>query len=509
VQVEKLRSFAIWRAAEQASKVVLGPDSFRLPDDGQTSVHPAVSPEWRMTIQARQTWQDRLKARIYQQEALEQALLSVVDATEEDTLPLLRDALVTAIGSPQPLSDAADSLTQKLLIDVTTSGYQKITRMNQAIQTLQAILIALRTGRLEVAWQQDTSKEPQADFDEELEWIGSYGMWYSAMQVFLFPENFLLPTLRLVPDLPPNEHTPSLMEKAEQTHAFRELIKKLRDASELTPEQARTYAQEYLAILKQDYGSREFQFPEQLFTPLDPIQPSKPFRITEQYTQSELLKLFDRTRVVIPANTNAREISAHLREIFYFVPMALALQLQKSGQFLAALDWFRVVYAYDLPVDKRKIYYRLALEHDSMPDPSLTYQRNVFWLNQSFNPHSIVNTRNDAYTRFVVMSLVRCFLEFADAEFTQDTNESSPARARSTCRRSMRWISRRWSRPMFRGFHQTPSWPVSNSTHRSTSPSCAVAATLPDYNGNSNWRRQRGLRLPPGRSTQRPIAMRC
>ena len=41
---------------------------------------------------------------------------------------------------------------------------------------------------------------------------------------------------------------------------------------------------------------------------------------------------------------------AYLREIFYFVPMALALQLQKSGQYLAALDWFRVVYACDLPV---------------------------------------------------------------------------------------------------------------------------------------------------------------
>ena len=184
--------------------MVLGPDSFRIPEPGESSVPPAVSPEWRMTVQARQTWQDTLKARIDQQQALKQALRSVVDATEEDTLPLLRDALVSAIGNLQSLPDAADALTQKLLIDVTSSGFQTITRIAQAIQTLQGILIALRTGRLEVAWEQDTAKEPQADFDEELEWIGSYGTWHAAMQVFLFPENFLLPTLRPVPDVLPS-----------------------------------------------------------------------------------------------------------------------------------------------------------------------------------------------------------------------------------------------------------------------------------------------------------------
>ena len=63
-------------------------------------------------------------------------------------------------------------------------------------------------------------------------------------------------------------------------------------------------------------------------------------------------------------------IPAYLREIFYFVPLALALHLQKSGQYLAALDWFRTVYAYDFPVNQRKIYVGLELERDSTPDPA-------------------------------------------------------------------------------------------------------------------------------------------
>ncbi len=119
-----------------------------------------------------------------------------------------------------------------------------------------------------------------------------------------------------------------------------------------------------------------------------------------------------------------------MREVFYFIPIALALQLQKSGQFLAAIDWFRVVYAYNLPIAERKIYYGLVLEQNFTPNPVQTYQRNVFWLKESLNPHVIAGGRNDSYTRFVVVSLARCFLEFADAEFTRDSNESLP-RARS------------------------------------------------------------------------------
>ena len=73
-----------------------------------------------------------------------------------------------------------------------------------------------------------------------------------------------------------------------------------------------------------------------------------------------------------------------------------------------------------------------------MPDPKQVYQRPVFWLKDALNPHDIVHNsynkatsaRYDVFTRFVVMSLVRCLLDFADAEFTRDTNESLP-RARS------------------------------------------------------------------------------
>ena len=40
----------------------------------------------------------------------------------------------------------------------------------------------------------------------------------------------------------------------------------------------------------------------------------------------------------------------------FAVPMALALALQRSGDFVAALDWFRTVYADGSTLSSSKIY---------------------------------------------------------------------------------------------------------------------------------------------------------
>jgi hypothetical protein len=59
------------------------------------------------------------------------------------------------------------------------------------------------------------------------------------------------------------------------------------------------------------------------------------------------------------------------------------------------------------------------------------FQRNPdTWLRVGLNPHEIVTVRASAYTRFTLMALVRCYLDFADGEFTRDSSESIP-RARA------------------------------------------------------------------------------
>ena len=118
-------------------------------------------------------------------------------------------------------------------------------------------------------------------------------------------------------------------------------------------------------------------------------------------------------------------VLSYLREAFYFVPMHLALALQTAGQYLAALDCFRTIYDYEAqvgPPNTRNIYYGLELDA-KLPDVPL-YQQADGWLLDPLNPHLIAATRHYAYTRFTLMSLIRCLLDFADSEFTQETGES-------------------------------------------------------------------------------------
>ena len=75
----------------------------------------------------------------------------------------------------------------------------------------------------------------------------------------------------------------------------------------------------------------------------------------------------------------------------------------------------------------RRRRHRLGrLARQLVQSPPLRLDRNL----RGLNPHEIVTnpltTRANAYTRFTIMSLVRCCLDFADAEFTRDTAESVP-----------------------------------------------------------------------------------
>ena len=150
-----------------------------------------------------------------------------------------------------------------------------------------------------------------------------------------------------------------------------------------------------------------------------------PFEITEQLSEAELVQREEDIQAALEVNQSGpRSNRTYLEEAYYFVPVQLALQLQQQGHYIAALDWFQTVYAHNLPANLRKIYYGLVLEG------SLTnkFDRTDDWLLQGLNPHEIVTnpltSRVNAYTRFTIISLARCCLDFADAEFARETRES-------------------------------------------------------------------------------------
>jgi hypothetical protein len=171
---------------------------------------------------------------------------------------------------------------------------------------------------------------------------------------------------------------------------------------------------------------------EQETVPLAPLVPSTVsalFTLTERMSAVDLQTRRQQLAAVFRlagAASWPRAIQVYLEEAHYFVPVHLAMQLQRRGHYVPALDWFRTVYDYSVPVDQRKIYAGLAREESL----GTAYQRSDDWLLDPLNPHGIAATRANAYTRFTLIALVRCLLDYADAEFTRDTAESVP-RART------------------------------------------------------------------------------
>jgi hypothetical protein len=414
VQVQKLRDvYPTWRAQEIEKALTLGPDDFT---PQPATATPVELPLWRATQSTRQAWKVRLAARIDQDQSLIQELQAVVDAAEAIALPLLRDHLIRLIkqaANPRNDVDTAEQLTTELFIDLKSSNDQKISWVGQAIETLQSILFALRMGRLASSpvvgvnpasgWQLATTI---LNFDQEWQWMGTYATWHAAMGIFLFPENFLQPAMRPLPPASPG-----------QTKAFKEqLVEPLRGQLRLTREMARTQANVYLGKLKE-------QIP-QASAPLGSFS----FQESTSTEQIEALRITINTlfNTVNPNAAKFQDVANWVQEVFYFVPLLLAQQLERSGEYLAALDWYKSVYAYTLPTD-RKIYKGLILEED---DPN-NFARTDDWLLGDFNPHKIAQTRANIYTRFTIRSLAQCLIAFADDQFTKETVESIPqARAR-------------------------------------------------------------------------------
>jgi hypothetical protein len=402
LQVQKKRQYQQWRGEEVG--ISLSPQYFQLPDDGPGSIsNPATIP-WRVSARAYTTWRKTLNTRIKQFQEVKDAYQSALDATEAEVMPALRDTWLQGLEAEDP-SNTVDRLSRELEIDLRAGGAQLATRANQAIETLQSAIFSVRAGRLTTGspstdWHIGANPADESVFDQEWIWMSSYQTWRAAMTVFAYPESQLYPNFFVTEE-------PFL----EPTKAFRDFIIDLQKVPRLTPALAEEKAAKYLKDLRDQIGN----------LPLD-IQ-NVSFVITERKDLSELKILTDKLfKDIHEPHTEP----GFLLEIFWLVPMALALQLQKASHFLTALDWYQTVYAFNLSPQNRKIYPGLKLEESIIS----RYDRIPEWLLEELNPHIFARQRNNAYTRFTVMSIVRCCLEFADAEFSRGDAEAV-ARART------------------------------------------------------------------------------
>ena len=210
VQFRKVGLYAAWRRQEQQKGLILGPDVFQLSDPAGSPA-PAGWPPGGPHPRAARPGAGRSRR----------------GAAGADTHPGDPGGGERRRGGrrcrcsgrrawpPSPVIATgwivAERLTRELGIDCRDSGHQRTTRAQQALQTLQEVLLSLRTGRLKTeppvlgtanpAAEWELALDPdkpyiEKDFDEEWLWMGGYGTWNAAIRVFAYPETYLLPELR-------------------------------------------------------------------------------------------------------------------------------------------------------------------------------------------------------------------------------------------------------------------------------------------------------------------------
>ena len=119
-------------------------------------------------------------------------------------------------------------------------------------------------------------------------------------------------------------------------------------------------------------------------------------------------------------------VRAYLKEAYNLVPLYLGYELQRGGNYEEALLWYRQVYDYLQPSGaQRKIDYSLRLEEEL----GYGHEDAEEWLDDASNPHAIAATRKNTYTRHVLLMIIRCLIDYANALFSRD-NVTDNARAR-------------------------------------------------------------------------------
>ncbi|PSL45405.1 virulence plasmid A protein [Chitinophaga niastensis] len=103
-----------------------------------------------------------------------------------------RDALVSYIlhrQQPSPEIDTPDKLYEYFLIDVQMDACMKTSRIRQALSTIQLFIYrCLINLEVDVA--------PSSIRAQQWEWMQRYRVWEANRKIFLYPENWLDPTLR-------------------------------------------------------------------------------------------------------------------------------------------------------------------------------------------------------------------------------------------------------------------------------------------------------------------------
>lgn len=165
------------------------------------------------------------------EERFERAMRSSQDRIREAQ----RDALVAwLLSRPENPFRSVREIYDTLLIDPQVAGCMDTSRVVQATQSVQLYLHRVMLGLESTGPETDDGEviSPTSEMRQEWQWRKEYRVWEANRKVFVYPENYLDPDVRV-------DKSP-LFERAEQT-----LLQQ-----EITPETVEAVYQEYLEELQ-------------------------------------------------------------------------------------------------------------------------------------------------------------------------------------------------------------------------------------------------------------------
>lgn len=318
---------------------------------------------WRGTVSQRTAFEPRIAARLSDWRTLaENHERAVLDA-QRIALPVLRDRLLGIEDLPSA-ADHLDELTERLLVDVGASGATTLTLIDQATLTLQSLVNGIRTNRFE-------SGHPAFNWKIKTNWTD-----------------------------PPID-----------------------DSSLTNFDEEWTWLGSYGAWRS---AMMVFLYPENALYPELRPQPSTPNGMSEVYAA-----FLQALRTIPLTSDGVSKLSGHYSQLLgdddeqiYFLPVSIALALEKAGLFTLALDWYRKVFD-----SRKKEKYRpqvsmLLNEHNTPPAPTFGDR----WA-LDLNPHTIASQivtqrGGNPYTRFTLGRIISCMIALADSEFARGTRDS-------------------------------------------------------------------------------------
>lgn len=111
-------------------------------------------------------------------------------------------------------------------------------------------------------------------------------------------------------------------------------------------------------------------------------------------------------------------------ELAYFMPVSIALALEKAGLFTLALDWYRKVFDARQKEGDRPQVHTLRKERNTPPTPTFGDRWSLDLDSHIIAKQMVTQRGGNPYTRFTLGRIVSCMIALADSEFARGTLDS-------------------------------------------------------------------------------------